>query len=522
MTFGPPSRSARDRAYAAPPRVPFVARVLLVALLLAIAGVAREARAQATSLSGRWSATPLTATWNIGDWGSACGPKPSGGGLGSATVVVTDTGGELVINGSGRVYTTRECWEEYPGLSRTSHTAGSRNWRTTCRTPASDPRQASLVTTVTASDNQIIFDEAGQYQFVIQGQNCTASVRRSRFFHRIATSPPAASSDAGAPAPTSVPAAAVSVAKKEEPATATRTSACATPGPPARIEVRPSRKLIRPGESFVFKASVVDARGCSLGITPSFRSVNGPESVSVASSGRVEVAPDAPEGDVQLVAVVGNRNVGVMLEVVSKERYDALLAEGGFDPSGASAETAVARLESGSVGARTTVVEDDSAQRRTLFVAVVGGAALLLGLLGLVLVRRGRQKAVASQPAPLSPARSPRSAKPERPMVCPTCREEYPALAQFCPGDGNRLVPLEAAGSVGPSGSVCPVCGQGYDPGVAVCPKHDEPLVPPAVYAAARARSVEQAHKICPVCGAQFVGDNQFCGKCGAALVQVN
>jgi hypothetical protein len=502
--------------------VRFVIMALAV-LLLAIA--AREARAQAaspSSLSGRWSATPLTATWNIGDWGSACGPKPSGGGLPSATVVVTDTGGELVINGNGRAYTTRECWEEYPGLARTSHTAGSRNWRTTCRTPATDPRQASLVTTVTASDNQIIFDEAGQYQFVIQGQNCTASVRRSRFFHRIATSPAA---DGSAPSPTSapVPSASGTVQKREEPPAASRTSVCATPGPPARIEVRPSRKLIRPGESFVFRASVVDGRGCSLGITPTFRSVEGSPSVSVASSGRVEVSADAPEGDVQLVAAVGNRSVGVVLEVVSKERYDALLAAGRFDPSGASSETAVARLESGSVGARTTVVEDDSARRRTLFVAVVGGAALLLGLLGLVLVRRGRHRVPASRPTPMtSPPQSRRSAKPERPMVCPTCREEFPARTQFCPGDGNRLVPLETAGGVGPAGSVCPVCGQGYDPGVGVCPKHDEPLVPPAVYAAARARSAEQAHKICPVCGAQFVGDNQFCGKCGAALVQMN
>jgi hypothetical protein len=521
MSLGPASPLAYERAIRAHAPVSSGVVALFALVLLALVCQSREARAQPSSLSGRWSATPLTATWSIGDWGRACGPKPSGGGLPSSTVVVSDTGGELVINGNGRVYTTRECWEEYPGLARTSHTAGSRNWRTTCRTPATDPRQASLVTTVTASDNQIIFDEAGQYQFVIQGQNCTASVRRSRFFHRIATTPAA---DAGTPAPTSAPPAAVrsAAAKKEAPTGATRSSACASPGPPARIEVRPSRKLIRPGESFLFRATVVDAGGCALAITPTFRSVNGPPSVSVASSGRVEVSADAPEGDVQLVAVVGNRNVGVVLEVVSKERYDALLAEGGFDPSGASADTAVARLESGSVGARTTVVEDDSAQRRTIFVAVVGGAAVLLGLLGLALVRRGRHKASASRPAPLSPPRSSHSAKPERPMVCPTCREEYPAQAQFCPGDGNRLVPLESAGAVGPSGSVCPVCGQGYDPGVAVCPKHDEPLVPPAVYAAARARSAEQAHKICPVCGAQFVGDNQFCGKCGAALVQVN
>jgi hypothetical protein len=239
--------------------------------------------------------------------------------------------------------------------------------------------------------------------------------------------------------------------------------------------VRPSHKLIRAGESFNFEASVVDARGCRLGIVPSFRLEQAAPNVSVSPNGKVSIEEGAAEGKLNVVAAVGARSVSVVLDIVSKERYEALLAQGGFDPSGASTDAAVARLESGSVGARSTVVEDDSNQRRTLFVGIVGAAALGLGLVGLMLVRRSRKKAREQAPRPAASAQSaPLRHAPG--MVCPTCRDEYPPGEIFCAKDGNRLVPLERGTAVGPTGSVCPICGQGYDPGITVCPKHDEPL----------------------------------------------
>src|SRR5262245_3317784 len=112
-------------------------------------------------LGGQWSATAMTSTWKIGDWGPACGPEPSGGGAPAGTVTVVDQGNELVMTGSGRTFSTRECWEQFPGLTRTSHSAGARTWRNTCRTGASDPRQASLVTTITAADHQLAIHEHG-------------------------------------------------------------------------------------------------------------------------------------------------------------------------------------------------------------------------------------------------------------------------------------------------------------------------------------------------------------------------
>src|SRR5690606_36561188 len=91
-------------------------------------------------------------------------------------------GSELSISGLGREWSTTQCWEQYPGLARRSHSAGTRGWRNVCKTADSDPRQATVVTTLSATDTTMSFDETAQYQFVIQGQNCTASARRTRSF----------------------------------------------------------------------------------------------------------------------------------------------------------------------------------------------------------------------------------------------------------------------------------------------------------------------------------------------------
>ena len=478
------------------------------------------ARADGTpSFAGQWAASALVATWSIGDWGEACGPEPSGGGERGGTATVEQVGNELAFSGIGRAYSTSLCWEQLPGLQRTSHTAGPSGWRTTCKSPPGDPRLSSLVTTLTVIDhNQLSFDETGQYQFVIKGQNCTASVRRSRAFKRLV---PTTLAPTGAPTstPTTASTAGESSAAPSAATATAKSPACASPGPPSRIELRPSHKLMKPGETFAFRAAVQDSRACALPVTPTFRLEGEPVGVSITTTGKVTVEENAADAEVKVIASVGARSVQATLNVVSHERYEAMLAQGGFDPSGASTDAAVARFESGSVGSRSTVLEDESGKKRALFVGIVGATALALGAVGLLLVRSGRKRAAGGPPS--SRAAAP-PASPRRPInVCPTCRDEYPPEAQFCPKDGNRLVPLERGAPVGPAGAVCPVCGQGYDPGVSVCPKHDEPLVPPLVYAG-RQGTAPETRKICPVCGAQFGGESQFCGACGAALVPVN
>ncbi len=491
--------------------------ILPFLLALALWALCAHARADAPTLAGSWTATAMRSDWSIGAWGAACGPSPTGGGAPGGNVTITTSGSELNMVGAGRNYSTSECWEQFPGLTRVSHSGGARGWRSSCKTKANDPRQATLVTTISATDTSIAFDETGQYQFVINGQNCTASVRRTRTFslvHRDGDPlPPVA---AAAPTESAAPAVATIAAAKN----------CALPGPPERLEVRPSRKLIRPGESFAFHAEVLDENGCALGLLPTWKVVTLQAPLELTGPGKIQVPNDAPEATVELQAAVGSRAARVVVEIASQERYDALLAQDGLSPSGESNDAAVARIATTAIGGGSGVAHDDSQRRRVLFVGVVGGVALVLGLLGFALVQHSRRKPVAPEPRSprvrLAPAITP-SEMPPLAKICPTCREEYPPEATFCPNDGNRLVPSRgAAEPAGPSGGVCPVCGQGYDPGISSCPKHGEELIPAAVAAAGRATETAITRKICPVCGKQYEGDSQFCGTCGASLVQVN
>ncbi|HET9953879.1 MAG TPA: zinc ribbon domain-containing protein [Polyangiaceae bacterium] len=493
------------------------------------------AHAQSVTLAGRWSASALRTDWNVGDWGSACGERPSGAGAASAgagagSVTIRVSGKELSMAFPGRAFSTAECWEQLPGMVRESHSAGARSYRTVCKSQAADPRRAVIITTISATDNQIQFDETGQYQFVIQNQNCTASVRRTRVLTLLQRE--------GDPAPAASPAASAARPAPSLPSPTKPAPRCQTTGLPERMEVRPSHKLARPGESFAFRSAVLDAAGCSLPIMPTFRIVKGGALGELSGAGKLKIFDQAEEGELTLEATVGDRSVQVRVQVVSQERYDALLKQGDFNEQGESAEAASTRIASSSIGARSGVARDEARGRRMAFLAIVGALSLVLGCAGLFILvrtRRARPKRSISREELASAITGPdhfpdaqlASLRPTS-RVCPTCREEYPPHAEFCANDGNRLLPVVAGAGVSansivaPTGGVCPICGQGYDPGVNVCPKHQEPLVPVTVWAERRRRENTLIRKICPVCGTQFSGDSQFCGKCGAALVPVN
>lgn len=412
----------------------------ILATLLSCVGVAN---AQPT-LSGKWQATPLRVQWSIGDWGAACGPRPGGGGQGGGTVTITQSGNELSIAGVGRTYSTTQCWEQYPGLQRRSHSAGKRGWRNVCKTAATDPRQANVITTISATDSSISFDETGQYQFVIKGQNCTASVRRTRSFSLMQR--------AGEPAEPATPAPG---AKAETPSDKQERRAdtpgrCGVTGPAVKLEVSPARKLMRAGESFQFRARVLDKQGCLLAEKPTWRLVEGDPLVKLGAGGRIEVKPEAGEGEAKVSVQVKGRAVEVVIEVASKERYEAMLKTGGFNRAGESTEAAAVAIATGSVGGRE--VESKATQNRTTqILAVVGALALCLGVFGLVLVQRSRRRrqrreaeAAAAEAAATAAAAAHAASQPAPPSnkICPMCGQLYPPQAQFCGKDGASLVPV--------------------------------------------------------------------------------
>jgi hypothetical protein len=538
--------------------------LLLAMFVLAIGLVSGRSIAQGKpTLSGTWSASAMVERWNVGDWGAKCGPRPGGQGAPGGSVTISQLGSELSINGAGRSYSTTNCWEQAPGLRRVSHSAASRGWSNRCTTAANDPRRATVITTMSATDDAIYFDETGSYQFVLEGQNCTASVRRTRSFklvRREGEAPPAATASAP-PAPTPTP---TPTATSMPPPTATskpppdeRVRNCDEPGEPARLEVRPARKLIRPGEHFAFRAVVVDASGCMLTVQPAWRVAEGDAKIVLAPGGKVTVAQDSPEGTADILVTVSGKNVRVTVEVATKEHYESLLEARGLNASGEAEEAAVAVIATGSLGGGTAVAEDTAKKRKTIFAAVVGGAALLLALVGFVFLRRGAKKkrvivdediepvAVIIPPAPPPAAEPPSSDSRPRQrhevyevergsraptppqMVCPVCRGDFPAGGLFCPLDGTRLV--KASGTSEPVraavGGICPTCERGFPAEIKYCPEHHELLVPAPLFNATSVKRPVAAvsrGKICPTCGTRYEGGATFCGKDGTSLVLVN
>jgi hypothetical protein len=443
----------------------------LLAALVVVLLLPRAAHAQdRPTLSGSWTASALSESWSVSEWGDACGPKPAPQGAGGGSVQIREQGGELSIVGAGRAFSTSQCWEQMPGVARSSHSASGngRFWRTRCTSGPNDSRRTAITTSISATDSTITLNETGDYTFTINATNCHASVTRSRSFslvRRDGDTPPAASA---APSATPPPAPAPAPAPAAEPRTARCTGSA---GEPARLEVHPSKKLLRAGDKFTFRAVVVDADGCPTGTRPTWLVSAGPlaAKASIDAAGTLTVAADADEGKLEVSASVAGKGVVVQVEVATPEHYDAMLGLGGLNDAGEAEQPAVAVIAAGTIGGRTATAQDAARERKVAFVAIVGAVAALLAFAGLVVVRRGAKplepiegdEPVPSEPMsgptsgdpPAEPAaaalgeqpvgtsvEAPRPAKKPRGKICPTCGERYPNEATYCGKDATMLV----------------------------------------------------------------------------------
>lgn len=500
------------------------------------------ALAQAQTWDGQWKQSALKEEFTVQQWLPGCGPAPSSHSSGGGeTVTITQEGDELSFVGGGKVFKSNQCYDDMPTLARESHSRdpSGKVWRTHCSTPAGDPRRATMNTLVqVTSDSHIDLAETGRYEITLTDGKCTADIKRTRGFDLVKSSAPVASATAAT-------------------ATATATAppkVCTQIGDPARLEVRPSKKLMKLGDTFTFNAVVLDANGCGTG-TKTTWAVESGAGVTVDPSGLVTVAADATEGTATIVATAAGKSAKVTVEVSSAAHYADLLASSGLNSSGESDVASTAVIASSSLGAKDAHSDDSKrVMRRNLFIAVVGGLTLLLAIVALVGFRRSkraaalareaeerheermqeyesRQKKRAEDHAAQQRAHEESVKKAEAvkkrasasaQMECPSCRREYPPGSQFCPHDGSKLQPQ--SGSSAPLGNVCPVCKRGYDSQTKICPADGEELVPQAAFRAAGAQpaAVKPRGKICPTCGGRFEGEAVFCGKDGTALVLLN
>lgn len=472
------------------------------------------------ALDGKWRQSPVRAEFTVQQWLNGCGPAPQTSSTGGGEIVsLRLEGDELAVVGAGRVYRTNQCYDPMPTLTRETHSrdASGRSWRTRCTTPANDPRRAILNTLVIAStDTRIDLVETGRYEVVLETGRCMADVKRTLSWTKVSDEP-------ATPATTTPPA---TKPVKPDP----KPLVCDSPGPPARLEVRPSKKLLKTGESFKFRPVVLDAKGCATRTTTTWKLAAPAKGVSIdATTGNVTVASDAEEGTVEIVATAAGKDAKVVVEISSPAHYDELLARSGLNASGENEDASVTMLGTASLGAGEGTVEDRARERRLLFVAAVGVLLVVLAVLAIAMQRRAKraraleaeaearhearvqevlerrkrreeehaaqkrahEEALAAASRAAASVRRP-DAPAEPDKVCPQCGREQPFPIAFCPHDGTRLV----------------------------APSGDTAVIPSAAIAQQAAPS--KRGKICPTCGDRFEGGAEFCGKDGTQLVLLN
>ncbi len=525
-------------AHPATARRALFAFALIFAWLASLACLARTARAE-IQVDGRWRQGALREDFTVQQWlPNGCGPTPQTGTSGGGEIVaIRLEGDELAFVGGGRVYRSNQCYDQMPSLARETHSrdANGKTWRTRCTTPPNDPRKAILNTLVIAStDTHIDIVETGRYEIVLETGRCVADVKRTRSYDLVPDQPAAASASVAPPPAEKEP------PPKPEP----KPAACNAPGDPTRLEVRPSKKLLRTGESFQFRASVLDAKGCATRTTTSWKlSPGAPTGVAIDANGKVTVGKDVAEGTFEIVATAADKDTRVGVEVTSPAHYDDLLASSGLNASGENDAASVVTIASTSIGAGEGKVEDRAKERRWMFIGIVGGVLVVLGVLATVLRQRSRrakaleneakerhetevaevlerrrtrgeqhavqkrahEESVAAAAAARARARAaaasaaasatsePPPSPQTPPMMCPTCGREFRAPTSFCPNDGGSLVPASKA--------------------------HGVPYPAPAAIAQSAG---PKRGKICPTCGDRFEGGADYCGKDGTQLVLLN
>ena len=453
----------------------------------------------------------MSESWNTSEWGDACGPKPKGGGAGGGTVTVTETGSELLFQGAGMAFSTASCFDPMPGLKRTSHSGGKRGWSSTCASPAGDSRRASVKTTISATDHAIAFSEVGVFEFVIDGTTCKATVSRARSFKLKERAGAAATSEPATPVPEPAPtASAAPPAPPPEPPP----SECDPEKTPARFELSPARKLMRPGESFPFRAMVFDGKGCRVAVAPDLTIEGAPDLISKSTmKGLIlTLASDAPAGTLEVIASLAGETVRASVEVTPIGSYDDLLRSRGLDAQGEDTRTLSATIAT-SIGSRKEQARDEQRSDRIAFVAGGIGVATLLAIAALILARRGRRTApeIDTESAP-APAVAFFDAKPDTLRICDTCDATYPDTLAFCEKDGTPLVPLDASpdsirGAAPNSSRTSPA--RAVEPDVATV------LRPPTPEGS-------RPGTVCPACGDLYPKETRFCGRDGSELMPIN
>ncbi len=465
---------------------------------------------------GEWRAGPRQVRHEVRSWGPDCGPRPPASfSRPGGSVQITQSGDHLRFQGAVRGATNR-CWSDKPGIRRVSVSFQGGTWTIRCQTPEGDAQPERGRYVFRASGDTIRFEEETSWDWRLRNSRCLATRRATQTLTKVSAAAPA-----------------------EPP---TREPRCESPGPPARIRLRPTERTIAPGERVCVRAQVVDAAGCPLSSRRVALELEAPPGVSAGTfDGRCFTAGERAaeaEGLFRVVARSGEMRASAEIEVRSEDLSDLTARrerEGRRRDDGLRAEAEEA------AGVSAHAVRDGGW-------LLWGGALAVLALLAafasvILRVRRRRRAserpaagAVAPERSPdpsLSSAPSPALSAPPAPQapvgatarppvrVCPVCGREDESGDAFCPNDGSPLLdPSDPETRA--RGMICPACRRGYGPREDTCRHDGETLVPYALFVAQQKRAELEVRKVCPSCGATYEAAMTFCGKDGTPLETLN
>jgi hypothetical protein len=483
----------------------------LIALALAAAAWLTASPSWA-EIDGRFEIKGQRVSVTIKTWGEDCGSRPRSYSTGGGKVIeVRHVGANLQI-GSQR---TDRCWSRNPKIQRQRATVGANRWFVVCETPAADPRfEHGEYTLDQVDENTLRFRDESRYDWRLEGDHCQATVVLTRTYARITETGPEPEPPV-APRP---PEPAKPPPREPEKTPPTKNICKGAPGPAVRLEVRPSRAQLAPGERICLKAVGRDAQGCPIPMEASW--TKGRTGTTVADAGgRLDgdgcyVAAGSlleAEGRVMIVATAGDHRAGATLTIRSPDISDLIAAslEEGFEAPDDGELPQAAPARPGAVqGVGRTGVTSEGEPRSLLWAILAGAAvaALLLAVTAVVLLRRRRPQAAIDEEIEAF------SQEPEPPA---------PEGGASPMGEASP----EGGASLKAENLICPQCRRGFEPGATVCPRDQTALVPYSAWRESRKKAREAANEgpmVCPVCGSRHDPGTQFCLRDGTKLEPID
>ena len=437
---------------------------LALGVMLALPALATRAYAQ-PSMAGSYRAGPSDMVAKVSQWGEDCGPRPTSGSDGERPKVeVRAEGPHLALAFPDRTIRTDRCWSPNPTVRVTGTQVGSGRWRSECRTPEGEAKKEHGVYTLTASGSTLEMVEESEYDWQLKQSHCVATVRITQRLTR-GDAPPVDDPEPAAPA------------------------GC-TPGPLAKLRLRPSSAKVSPGGKLCFTVRGFDAAGCVVAVDPGTLTwtLTKPAAASgVLSGGCFRAAPQAAEaeGRFQVVVASGGLRDQSSVLVATTDLSDITARRG----VGSELDEEEGSGIGSALGIQAAVKRSPLGALLLSVVVVVGLGALLAWLF----LRRRRRHSLVDLDAPRM-----------------SFVDDEPFTADLPPPSASLPEP-------GAASLICPVCRRGYPASVTRCPRDGGVPIPYAEFVRAKQAPSAQP-RTCPSCGAQLAPGAVFCGACGTKV----